>query len=85
MKIKEEQLNKIQEQQQNLNKILNEVGYLEAQKHGLLHQFAGLNRKVEDFKSELEAEYGTININVEDGTYTVIEQEVEEVGVGNPL
>jgi archaellum component FlaC len=75
-KIKEEQLNKIQEQQTTLNKILNEVGYLEAQKHGLLHQFAGINREVEDLKSELESEYGAVNINVEDGTYTPIEEKV---------
>jgi len=78
-KIKEEQLSKIQEQQRNLNSILNEVGYLEAQKHGLLHQFAGINREVEDFKNELESEYGAININMEDGTYTVIENVEEKV------
>ena len=86
MKIKEEQLNKIQEQQKSLNQILNEVGYLEAQKHGLLHQFAGINKEVEDFKSELEAEYGTININVEDGSYTSIETPKEKPeAVANPL
>ena len=79
MKIKEEQLSKIQEQQRNLNSILNEVGYLEAQKHGLLHQFAGVNKEVEDFKSDLESEYGAININMEDGTYTVIENVEEKV------
>ena len=91
-KIKEEQLSKIQEQQKDLNQILNEVGYLEAQKHGLLHRFAGINREVEEFKTELEKEYGAVNINVEDGTYTEIEQqaeaveeEVETVGVSNPL
>ena len=78
-KIKEEQLSKIQEQQRNLNSILNEVGYLEAQKHGLLHQFAGVNKEVEDFKSDLESEYGAININMEDGTYTVIENVEEKV------
>ena len=78
-KIKEEQLSKIQEQQRNLNSILNEVGYLEAQKHSLLHQFAGINREVEDFKNELESEYGAININMEDGTYTVIENVEEKV------
>ena len=76
-KIKEEQLSKIQEQQRTLNEILNEVGYLEAQKHGLLHQFAGVNKEVEDLKSELESEYGAVNINLENGTYTNIEK-VEE-------
>tara|TARA_R110002020_G_scaffold216920_1_gene424727 strand:- start:269 stop:526 length:258 start_codon:yes stop_codon:yes gene_type:complete len=77
-KITEEQLSKIQGQQKELNGILHEVGVLEAQKHGLLHQFAGVNKEVEELKSELENEYGAININVEDGTYTKIEKEVEE-------
>ena len=77
-KITEEQLSKIQGQQKELNGILHEVGVLEAQKHGLLHQFAGVNKEVEELKSELEKEYGAININVEDGTYTEIEKEVEE-------
>ena len=87
MNIKEEQLKTIQEHQRTLNTILNDVGYLEAQKHGLLHQFGDVNKQVDDFKSELEAEYGAININLDDGTYTTIEKEVEEIeeGVANPL
>jgi len=75
MKIKEEQLKKIQEQQAAVNKILNEVGYLEANKHGLLHELAGVNENIESFKKELEKEYGAININLEDGTYTEIKEE----------
>ena len=75
MKIKEEQLKKIQEQQAAVTKILNEVGYLEANKHGLLHELAGVNEGIEDFKKELEEEYGAININLEDGTYTEIKEE----------
>ena len=82
MKIKEDQLKKIQEQQAAVTKILNEVGYLEANKHGLLHELAGVNQEIEDFKGELEKEYGAVNINLEDGTYTVIEKE-EEVAVGH--
>ena len=82
MKIKEDQLKKIQEQQAAVTKILNEVGYLEANKHGLLHELAGVNEGIEDFKKELEKEYGAVNINLEDGTYTAIEKE-EEVAVGH--
>ena len=82
MKIKEEQLKKIQEQQAAVTKILNEVGYLEANKHGLLHELAGVNEGIEDFKKELEEEYGAVNINLEDGTYTEIKQQ-EEVAVGH--
>ena len=83
MKIKEEQLKKIQEQQAAVTKILNEVGYLEANKHGLLHELAGVNQDIEDFKGELEKEYGAININLEDGTYAAIEKEEEEEPIGH--
>ena len=83
MKIKEEQLKKIQEQQAAVTKILNEVGYLEANKHGLLHELAGVNQDIEDFKGELEKEYGAININLENGTYAVIEKEEEEEPIGH--
>ena len=83
MKIKEDQLKKIQEQQAAVTKILNEVGYLEANKHGLLHELAGVNQKIEDFKGELEKEYGAININLEDGTYAAIEKEEEEEPIGH--
>jgi len=83
MKIKEEQLKKIQEQQAAVTKILNEVGYLEANKHGLLHELAGVNQDIEDFKGELEKEYGAVNINLEDGTYAAIEKEEEEETIGH--
>ena len=83
MKIKEDQLKKIQEQQAAVTKILNEVGYLEANKHGLLHELAGVNQDIEDFKGELEQEYGAININLEDGTYAAIEKEEEEEPIGH--
>jgi len=77
MKIKEEHLKTIQEQQTKLNQILNQVGYLSAQKHGLLHEFGKINKEVEDFKSILEEEYGEVNINVETGEYTVLEKPTE--------
>ena len=75
MKIKEEELKTIQEQQEKINSILHQLGYLESQKHGLLHELAGVNQDVEEFKSKLEEEYGAININLEDGTYKEIEEE----------
>ena len=73
-KIKEEHLKEIQDQQSRLNNLLNKIGYVSAQKHGLLHEFGEVNRETEDFKSVLEAEYGQININVETGEYTEIEK-----------
>ena len=77
MKIKEEELLLIQEQQKKLNELVHNIGLLESQKHGLLHDIAGVNKEVEDYKEILEAEYGAINIDLEDGTYTEIKEDVE--------
>ena len=68
----------IQKQQKELNLLLNNIGYYEAQKHGMLHQFNDLSKQVDEFKKVLETEYGQVNINVETGEYSVVEdQEVE--------
>ena len=75
MKIKEEELKLIQEQQKNLNELISNIGLLESQKHGLLHEIAVVNKDVSEYKEVLEAEYGAININIEDGTYTIIEDD----------
>lgn len=78
-KITEEQLTKIQDQQKELNNVIREIGLLETQKHALSHQIANINNEIETFKKELEEQYGAINISVEDGTYTEIEQKEEVV------
>ena len=75
MKIKKEQLETIQKQQQELNAKLQSLGYLDAQKHGILHDLAMLNKDIEEFKNKLEEEYGAVNINLEDGSYREIEKE----------
>ena len=74
----EDQLKKIQDFQKDLNKLLNEVGFLEAQKTSILAKFHEVNKETEDFKKELEKEYGSININLEDGSFTPIEKEEED-------
>ena len=77
MKIKEEELKLIQEQQKKLNELVHNIGLLESQKHGMLHEIAGVNKEIEDYKEILEAEYGAINIDLENGTYTKIKTDVE--------
>jgi hypothetical protein len=76
--ITKEQLEKITTQQKDLQALLTNIGLLESQKHGFLHQIAEVNKTIEDFKTELQEEYGPININLEDGSYTEIEEEVKE-------
>jgi len=70
--ITQEQLERVVAGQKDLNAILTNIGVLESQKHSYLHQLADVNKSIEEFKMELEKEYGAININLEDGSYTEI-------------
>ena len=74
-KITTEQLETITQHQKDLNKSLTNIGFLETQKHSLLHEYAGIVDDIEKYKKELEDTYGAININIEDGSYTKIEKE----------
>ena len=77
-KITAEQLKTIVKHQKELTSILTNIGVLESQKHGLLHQVAEVNKDAEEFKNVLQEEYGAININLEDGSYTLIENTEED-------
>lgn len=73
-KITEEQLDTLSKQQKDLSDILTNIGILESQKHSYLHQLADVNKSIEDFKLELQEQYGSVNINLQDGSYTEIEK-----------
>jgi len=81
MKIKEEQLKTIQDQQQEINSLFSNVGFLETQKHNLLHQISTLSQTIDEYKAELEKEYGSVNINVNTGEYKPIEKEQPTLNV----
>lgn len=70
--ITQEQLETITNQQKDLNTLLVNIGMVESQKHMLLHQIADLNKLIEETKNKLQEEYGAININLTDGSYTEI-------------
>ena len=76
-KITKEELKLIQEHQNKLNQVIQSIGLLESQKHGLLHEIAEHNKEIEEFKTKLESKYGPVNISLENGTYTKIEENVE--------
>jgi len=73
--ITEEQLKTVTDQQNELSNHFRNVGILEAQKIGVLKQVEDVSKKVDETKKELEKEYGQINIDLKDGSYTEIEKE----------
>ena len=73
--ITEEQLKTVQEQQAKLTEGLRTLGVLDVQKQNVHGQIAELSKEIEDTKKELEEEYGQVNIDLKDGSYTEIEKE----------
>ena len=77
-KITEEELKKVVNGQNELAKAIQNVGILEAEKHAALHYLGGLNQDQGKLKQELEEKYGSININLQDGSYEEIKPETKE-------
>ena len=67
-KINEEQLKKVQETINNMNRSQLEIGSVELRKHELMHGIAGLKDELALMQKEFEKEYGTFDINISDGT-----------------
>ncbi len=74
-KITEEQLKKVADQNKELENTVLEIGILESKKHALLHKVAEVNKVLEEYKQELEQEYGKISIDLETGEYKEITEE----------
>ena len=73
--IKKEELENIISQQHEADGIIKNLGLLEAKKHELLHTFASVNAQIADTKKDLENTYGQVNIDLQTGEYTEIEDE----------
>ena len=77
-KIKEEELKQIQEQEQKKNAVLIELGKLVVSAFSYSNLFAGVQKEQQDLKVEMEKEYGKINIDIKDGSYTEIKEDEEK-------
>ena len=67
-KITDEQLKKVQDTVNSINRAQLEIGSVELKKHEMMHQIAGLKDELTLLQSEFEKDYGTFDINIQDGT-----------------
>ena len=67
-KITDEQLKKLQDTVNAINKSQLEIGMNEIRKHEMMHQVAKLRDGIALMQGEFEKEYGTCDINITDGT-----------------
>ena len=66
-KITDEQLAKVQQTVNNINRAQLELGILETRKHNLLHQVAGVQDQLTLLQADFEKEYGTTDIDIQTG------------------
>ena len=67
-KITDEQLKKVQDTVNSINRAQLEIGSIELKKHEMMHQIAGLRDELTLLQTEFDKEYGTFDINIQDGT-----------------
>ena len=67
-KITDEQLKKVQDSVNNINRAQLDVGAMELIKHEMMHQVAKLRDGIALMQGEFEKAYGTCDINITDGT-----------------
>ncbi len=73
--LSKDELKLIQDQQTKQGTIVQQIGVFETQKHQLMHDLAAVNESVNKTKKDLEAKYGSINIDLENGHWKRIKEE----------
>ena len=67
-KITDEQLSEVQRVVNAMNRGQMELGMLETRKHNMLHDVAVIQDKLAKMQGEFEKQYGTFDVNIQDGT-----------------
>ena len=76
-KITDEQLKKIQDTVNGINRSQLELGSMEIRKHEMMHNIASLRDSIAVMQNEFEKEYGTYDINIQDGTINYAKEDVK--------
>ena len=77
-KITEDQLKRVQDNVNGINKIQLELGMLETRKHAMLHSVANFQEHLAKLQDEFQVDYGTADINVQDGTINYKDEQTDK-------
>ena len=66
--IKDEQLKELQQVVAAINKLQFDIGSMEVQKHNALHALFQGNDKLNKLQEAFKEQYGTNDVNIQDGT-----------------
>ena len=73
-KVTDEQLKKVQDTVNKINRTQLEIGSIETKKHELMHGIATYREALNDLQTEFEKEYGTFDINIQTGVINYQEE-----------
>ena len=73
-KITDEQLKRVQETVNNINRGNLEIGSMEVKKHEIMHGIAGLRDQLKVLQDEFQKEYGTFDVDIQNGTINYTEE-----------
>ena len=77
-KISEEHLQELQRIVHTINHTQVQIGKIEAQKHALLHELSNTQSEVNKMQELLNKEYGTDDVNINNGTINWPEEKKDE-------
>ena len=69
-KITDKQLTELQSTVKTIDHVTIDIGNLEVKKYSLLKALEGVQDKIQNMRNDYFKEYGTDNINIQDGTIT---------------
>ena len=73
--VTEEELARLQNLVNGLNRAQLEIGNIESRKHTLLHQVIQLQSQMQQMQKTFEETYGNVDINITDGSINYTEDE----------
>ena len=67
-KVTDEQLKKVQDTVNEINRLQMEMGMMDTKKHNILHHVQQAQEEIGKIRLEFEKEYGTADIDIQTGT-----------------
>ena len=74
-KIEEQELDSVKEQTGKIQQCILDLGALEVRKAEIMQKYTEFLGELDVTKKELEDKYGSVNINLKDGSYEEVKEE----------
>ena len=76
-KITEKQFTKLQAIVSDINMVQHQIGVMETKKHNMMHQMGENQSKLLELQKEFEKEYGTFDIDINDGSIKYSDEQAD--------